>query len=84
MANPAWKTASDVTEGYLTLNGVTKPVTLEVELNQIAANPMSGKEAAGFDAEAKIKRSDFNLGNFAPAVSDELDIKISVEAPKAQ
>lgn len=69
--------------GDLTLNGVTKPVVLEVELNQMAANPMSGREAAGFDAETKIKRSDFNLGLFAPAVEDEVEITISVEAAKA-
>lgn len=69
--------------GDFTLNGVTKPVVLDVDLKQIANHPMSGKEVAGFDAETKIKRSDFNLGGFAPAVEDELDVTISVEASKA-
>lgn len=70
--------------GDLTLNGITKEVVLEVELNQIGNHPQSGKPAAGFDAETTIKRSDFELGMFAPAVSDEVDIDISVEAAKAE
>lgn len=70
--------------GDLTLNGVSKEVVLEVELNQIAAHPVSGKETAGFDAETTIKRSDFNLGKFAPAVEDEVDLDISIEAIKAE
>lgn len=70
--------------GDLTLNGVTKQVVLDVDLNQIAAHPMTGKEAAGFDAEAEIRRSEFNLGKFAPAVADEVEIKITVEAVKAE
>lgn len=45
---------------------------------------MSGKEVAGFDAETEIKRSEFNLAKFAPAVSDEVEINITVEAVKAE
>lgn len=70
--------------GDLTINGVTKPVTLEVDLKKKAQHPMSGKEAVGFDAETDIKRSDFNLGAMVPAVGDELEVKISVEASAAQ
>ena len=68
--------------GDLTLNGVTKPVTLEVDLRKAAAHPMTQKPAVGFVAEGEIKRSDFNLGMLAPAVSDEMEIRISVEAIK--
>ena len=68
--------------GDLTLNGVTKPVTLEVELRKAAAHPMTQKPAVGFKAEGEIKRSDFNLGMLAPAVSDEMEITISAEAIK--
>lgn len=70
--------------GDFTLNGVTKEVVLEVDLNQIAQHPMTGKESVGFDAETEIKRTDFNLGQFAPAVGDELDVQISIEASKAE
>ncbi|PAU96646.1 YceI family protein [Paracoccus salipaludis] len=68
--------------GDLTLNGVTVPVTLEVELRKAAAHPMTQKPAVGFKAEGEIKRSDFNLGALAPAVSDEMEITISAEAIK--
>lgn len=69
--------------GDMTLNGVTKPVTLDVDLNKSAPNPMSNKPSVGFDAEGKILRSDFNLGFLAPAVGDEIEFKIGVEASKA-
>lgn len=72
---------ADVT-GDLTLNGVTRPVTLEVDLNKAAANPMTGKPAVGFEIEGTIKRSDFGLDAFVPAVSDEVKIEIAVEAVK--
>jgi len=69
--------------GDLTLNGVTKQVVLDVDLNQRGVHPMTGKEAAGFDADTKIKRSEFNLGKFAPAIADEVEINITIEAVKA-
>mgnify|MGYP001028610728 FL=1 len=70
--------------GDLTINGVTKSVVLEAELNKAGMHPMAGKEWIGFDAETKILRSDFGLGNFAPNVGDELDVEISIEAQKAE
>ena len=69
--------------GDLTLNGVTKPVVLDATLNQVGNHPMAGKPWAGFDATTTLKRSDFNLGKFAPAVSDEVEVQISIEAMKA-
>ncbi|MEM8773459.1 MAG: YceI family protein [Pseudomonadota bacterium] len=70
--------------GDLTINEVTKPVVLDAKLTQSGAHPISGKDWVGFDATAVVKRSDFNLGAFAPAVSDELDVVISIEAGKAE
>ncbi|MFK7938220.1 MAG: YceI family protein [Roseovarius sp.] len=70
--------------GDLTVNGVTKPVTLDAVLNQTGDHPMQGKPWAGFDASTTILRSDFDLGNFAPAVSDEIEVLISIEAEKAE
>ena len=68
--------------GDLTLNGVTKPVTLDVTLRQMGESPMTKKPAAGFEATGTLKRSDFNLGAFAPAVSDEVQLTINAEAQK--
>jgi len=44
---------------------------------------MEGKPWAGFDATTTVLRSDFEVGDFAPFVSDEVEIQISVEAMKA-
>ncbi|MEM6587200.1 MAG: YceI family protein [Pseudomonadota bacterium] len=70
--------------GDLTVNEVTKEVTLDAVMNKAGDNPMSGKTWAGFDATATVLRSDFNLGAFAPAVSDEIEVVISIEAGKAE
>ncbi|MVO14764.1 YceI family protein [Parasedimentitalea huanghaiensis] len=77
------ETTANIT-GDLTLNGVTKPVVLAANLNQAGDHPMAGKPWAGFDATTTVLRSDFELGKFAPFVSDEVSIQISVEAMKAE
>lgn len=70
--------------GDLTMNGVTKSVVLDAKLNQVGDHPMAGKPWAGFDATTTLLRSDFNVGKFAPFVSDEVQLNISVEAMKAE
>lgn len=70
--------------GDLTINGMTQSVVLDATLNKTGTHPMAGKEWAGFDATATILRSDYGLGKFAPNVSDELDVMISIEAMKAE
>src|SRR5688572_18121947 len=66
--------------GDLTIHGVTKPITLDVTINQVNEHPMKKVPAAGFDAHATLKRSDFGVGAFVPNVSDEIKIDITVEA----
>lgn len=70
--------------GDLTLNEVTKPVVLDAVLNQVSDHPMENKPWAGFSATTTVLRSDFNVGAFAPFVSDEIQIELSVEAMKAE
>jgi len=70
--------------GDLTLNGITKPVVLDAKLNQVGDHPMANKPWAGFDATTTLIRSDFEVGNFAPFVSDEVEVMISIEAMKAE
>ncbi len=69
--------------GDLTLNGVTKAVVLDAVLNQKGDHPMAGKPWMGFNATTTLLRSDYGLGMFAPFVSDEVALTISVEAMKA-
>ncbi len=73
-----------VITGDLSMNGVTKSVALDAVLNQVGTHPQAQKPWAGFDATATILRSDYNVGAFAPYVSDEVAIQISVEAMKAE
>ncbi|CUH80106.1 YceI family protein [Tropicibacter naphthalenivorans] len=75
-------TTANIT-GDLTLNGVTKSVVLDAQLNQAGDHPMEGKPWAGFSATTTLIRSDYNLGAFAPYVSDEVELFISIEAMKA-
>ena len=70
--------------GDLTLNGVTKSVVLDAVLNQMGDHPMEGKPWAGFSATTTLVRSDFGLGKFAPFVSDNVAVQMSVEAMKVE
>ena len=69
--------------GDLTMLGVTKPVTLEVTLNAKKEHPMSKKMTVGFEAQGKLKRSDFGLSKGIPAVGDEVTLTISTEAQQS-
>lgn len=70
--------------GDLTIHGVTKPATFAVKVNKIADHPMKKIPSAGFDASTTIKRSDFGVGAYAPAVSDDVKITITIEATLAK
>ena len=76
------KTTSKV-HGMLTLHGVSKPVVLDVSLNQVGKNPITDKMTAGFSAKTKIKRSDFGINTLLPGLSDEVNLEIQAEAYKA-
>ena len=70
--------------GNLTLNGVTKPVTLDVSFYGAGKAPaqMGGGENIGFEAKGSIKRSDFGVGYGIPMVSDEVKLKIAAAFAK--
>jgi len=77
-------------DGDLTLKGVTRPVTFELEFNGAAANPLAdGKPTAGFSAETEISRKDFGLEwNVAletggVLVGDKIKLVLEVEAGKS-
>ncbi|MGB0682136.1 MAG: YceI family protein [Magnetovibrionaceae bacterium] len=70
--------------GDLSMNGMTKEVVIAATLNQVSDHPMKKKGWAGFDGETTVLRSDFGVGKFAPFVSDEVKLMISIEAMKAE
>lgn len=66
--------------GDLTIKGVTRPVTLDVTSFLCMKHPIMNKPACGANATAVIKRSEFNMGKYAPYVSDDVRLDIPVEA----
>ncbi len=78
--NYQWKVTGD-----LTLHGVTKEITLDVESAPSEAKDPWGNLRSGASAEGVVKRSDFGLTFNAPLetggfmLSDEVQIHIDVE-----
>lgn len=69
-------------EGYFTLLGVTKPMTLTVSNFRCAPHPMNKKQTCGAEISATLKRSEFGMTKYVPMVSDEVKISSPVEAIK--
>ena len=69
-------------EGNITIMGVTKPITLNVTAIKCGAHPFNKKEMCGFDATAKLKRSDFGIKYGLPAIGDDMELMFEVEAVK--
>ncbi len=70
--------------GDLTIRGVTKPATLDVEVNGFGPDPYGGTRA-GFSATTEINRTDFGVSFNAPIpggvmVSERIPIEIEAEA----
>jgi polyisoprenoid-binding protein YceI len=67
--------------GELTLNGITKPIPLNVEFHGTQVFPGDGKEHAGFSATTVIARDDFGVDFNMPLGLDTFALgkKISVE-----
>jgi polyisoprenoid-binding protein YceI len=70
-------------DGELTLHGVSKPVTLELELNGFG-DGFDGAKVVGFSAATEINRRDFGVtGGAAGAVlGDKVRIQLEIEAVK--
>jgi polyisoprenoid-binding protein YceI len=68
-------------DGELTLNGVTRPVTLDVAFHGVETFPVDGSTHAGFSATTTVKRDDFGVDFNAPLGMDKLAIgtKVAVE-----
>ena len=69
-------------DGTLTLKGISKSVELKVTSFQCMPHPMLKKDACGANASTIVKRTDFNMGKYAPLVGDDVTITIPVEAVK--
>ena len=74
-----------ILDGELTLKGVTKPVSLQLELGGFGQDPYGGTRA-GFTATGELKRSDFGvdfnavLETGGVVVADKVSIILEIEA----
>ena len=67
--------------GDLTLHGVTRPLTLTVDL--MGAGMAQRGPALGFHARGLFRRSDFGVGPVSPVIGDDVELAIDVEFDKA-
>lgn len=67
--------------GPLTLHGVTKEITLRVDLTGEGKDPW-GNYRIGFWTQKTIKRSEFGMSYMLEGISDKVDLIVSVEAIK--
>lgn len=66
-------------QGDLTIKGITRTVAFDATFNQAGTNPVDKKYSVGFDGRAVIRRSDFGISAFLPAVGDEVALRIEGE-----
>jgi polyisoprenoid-binding protein YceI len=72
-----------ILSGYMTMHGITKPISFNVVFNGWAVT-MSKKQTVGFTVKGIIKRSDFKLGDtpLKTGVGDVIDVWANVEIGK--
>jgi polyisoprenoid-binding protein YceI len=68
--------------GYLTIKGVTRPVTLAISNFQCTQDPTFKVDACGARATVTVKRSDFNMGKYALLISDDITLNLAFRAVK--
>jgi polyisoprenoid-binding protein YceI len=68
-------------DGELTINGITRPVGLDVEFSGIEVFPADGSTHAGFSATTEVNRNDFGIDFNMPVGMDKMALgqKVKVE-----
>ena len=69
--------------GDLTVRDVSRPIVLDVVINEASMNRMTRKEMIGFSASGAILRSEYGLDAYSRFVGDELMLDIQVEFQRA-
>lgn len=65
--------------GNLTLRGHTVPVQLQVDFNGAGFNALSGHYTLGFAASSHLKRSEFGMNRYIPAIGDTVELEVHAE-----
>ncbi|MFT5201572.1 MAG: polyisoprenoid-binding protein YceI [Candidatus Aldehydirespiratoraceae bacterium] len=80
--------STDSLDGKLTINGVTKPVTLDLEFHGVTVDGYETTRS-GFSASGEIRRSDFGIVFDAPLgldgalIGDKVTIDLEIQAVPA-
>jgi polyisoprenoid-binding protein YceI len=75
---PKDKTSGTI-HGDLILHGVTKPVDVDFRFNRAGNDPYTFKRKAGFSAQAKLNRNDFDMKRYQDVVGQEVTLTIEIE-----
>ncbi|CAM4300747.1 YceI family protein [Bordetella muralis] len=75
----------DKARGELTMHGVTRPITLDIDDFKCIMHPMTKREACGADVSAEFNRADYGI-DFAlnMGFKPEVELKIQVEGQRRQ
>ncbi|MEV5753535.1 YceI family protein [Actinoallomurus sp. NPDC052308] len=75
-------------DGELTIRGVSRPITLDVEFNGVGEDPWGGTRA-GFTATGSISRKEYGIEFNVPLsgdkalLGDKVDISLEIQAVRA-
>ena len=71
-------------EGQITIRGVTRPVTLSINLFNCIPHPMLKKEVCGADAEGELNWSEYGMkmSQYGQGDAGKVRLRIQVEAIK--
>jgi polyisoprenoid-binding protein YceI len=69
-------------QGTFTMLGIAKPLKVSVKNFQCTAQPDNSRQMCSGEIAAVLKRSEFGLTRYIPAVSDEVAISVPVVAYK--
>ncbi len=67
--------------GQFTCHGVTKPLTVKMDVVGQGKDPFGGFRA-GFETKFKIKRSDFGMNYMPEGLGDDVEILVSLEGAR--
>lgn len=67
-------------EGFITLRGITKPMTLDIAVSDRRPDAPVGTRYARFRGSGKIKRSEFGMIKYIDMVGDTVEITIRADA----
>lgn len=62
--------------GELTFRGVTRPVSVQIDLHGGADNWLTGSYTLGFTAQSRFNRADFGMGQYSGVVGDTVELEV--------